>query len=70
MQQAFERADYKDLAALAHWLKGSGGTAGFDAFTAPARALEEYAKLQDRAHIQQVLEQLQELAGRISVEVA
>jgi hypothetical protein len=22
---------------LAHWLKGSGGTAGFDAFTAPAR---------------------------------
>lgn len=47
-QQAMERAvgrdDMEELAALAHWLKGSAGTVGYDDFTEPALQLEEYAK--------------------------
>jgi HPt (histidine-containing phosphotransfer) domain-containing protein len=32
------------VAEIAHWIKGSGGTVGFDAFTAPAAALERLAR--------------------------
>ena len=39
MQEAWERKDLDDWRQLAHWLKGSGGTAGFDALTDPARQL-------------------------------
>ena len=35
MQEAFDRADLKQLAELAHRLKGSGGTVGFPCFTEP-----------------------------------
>ena len=41
MQAALERRDLAELAALAHWLKGAGGTVGFDAFFEPARKLEQ-----------------------------
>ena len=33
MQKAWEQKELAELASLAHWLKGSGGTAGFNAFT-------------------------------------
>ena len=42
MQQAAKNATYKELAQLAHWLKGAGGTAGFAALTEPARRLEGF----------------------------
>ena len=29
MQAAWERRDLEELARLAHWLKGAGGTVGF-----------------------------------------
>jgi CheY-like chemotaxis protein len=44
MDEAWESRDLHELARLAHWLKGSGGTAGFDAFFEPARRLERLAK--------------------------
>jgi CheY-like chemotaxis protein len=44
MADALGRADHERLAALAHWLKGAGGTVGFDAFFEPARALELAAR--------------------------
>jgi HPt (histidine-containing phosphotransfer) domain-containing protein len=44
MQAAWERRDLDELARLAHWLKGAGGTVGFDALTDPARKLELLAK--------------------------
>jgi HPt (histidine-containing phosphotransfer) domain-containing protein len=34
----------EEIAAFAHWLKGTGGTVGFDEFTAPAANLERLAK--------------------------
>jgi PAS domain S-box-containing protein len=44
MQEAWEHQELGELAQLAHWLKGSGGTAGFNAFTKPAAQLEKLAK--------------------------
>jgi HPt (histidine-containing phosphotransfer) domain-containing protein len=39
-----EKCDYEQLAREAHWLKGSGGTAGFAVLTELARELEAAAK--------------------------
>src|SRR5262245_23531985 len=47
MDAAHAAADFKELAALAHWLKGAGGTVGYDDFTVPARNLESLAKAAD-----------------------
>ena len=44
MRGALENVDCAGLADLAHWLKGSAGTVGFDDFTAPAAALEQHAR--------------------------
>ena len=44
MDEARANGDFARLAQLAHWLKGSGGNMGFDAFTAPARRLEQLAR--------------------------
>lgn len=39
-QAAWIAGDMQELAKLAHWIKGSGGTAGFDMLTQPAANLE------------------------------
>jgi HPt (histidine-containing phosphotransfer) domain-containing protein len=65
IEEAWEARDYTTLAGLAHWLKGSGGTAGFDAFTAPARTLEQLAKAGDEASIGPVIAQLKGLVDCI-----
>ncbi|MDX1434900.1 MAG: ATP-binding protein, partial [Gammaproteobacteria bacterium] len=44
MDAAWSRRDLAELASLAHWLKGSGGTVGYDDFTEPAKNLEMFAK--------------------------
>jgi HPt (histidine-containing phosphotransfer) domain-containing protein len=43
MDAASCKSDYNELASLAHWLKGAGGTVGFDCFTEPAKQLEKFA---------------------------
>jgi HPt (histidine-containing phosphotransfer) domain-containing protein len=67
MQAALASDDLAELAQLAHWLKGAGGTVGYDAFFEPAVALEERARSGDRGAIAESLQQLQALAGRIVV---
>jgi CheY-like chemotaxis protein/HPt (histidine-containing phosphotransfer) domain-containing protein/anti-sigma regulatory factor (Ser/Thr protein kinase) len=67
IEQAWSARDFTTLAALAHWLKGSGGTAGYDAFTAPARALELAAKTQDDREAQARVVELRLLVDRIAV---
>jgi len=47
MQQCLEKKDFTELAKLAHWLKGSGGTVGFREFAEPAKELENAAKHED-----------------------
>lgn len=67
MQAAIAAEDLDAVAELAHWLKGSGGTIGFDCFTDPARRLERLAHERQSELLDQVMSELQNLAGRITV---
>ena len=65
MDKAADEDNMTELAALAHWLKGAGGTVGFDGFTKPAALLEASAKNEDKQEIGQILADLHALADRI-----
>lgn len=66
MQKAQANGNWEKLADLAHWLKGSGGTAGFDCLTAPAAALEQHAKEQNFAACRRAVLDLQIFVERIA----
>ncbi len=65
MESAWKTHDYKVLSELAHWLKGAGGTVGFDDFTAPARNLETLAKAGTEDGMNEVIGELRDLASRL-----
>ena len=65
MDSAAQRADMQELASLAHWLKGAGGSVGFDDLFEPAKALENAAKASDDVAATSVLVQLHRLDRRI-----
>ena len=65
MKQAAASEDLAQVAFLAHWLKGSGGTAGFDVFTAPAKHLETVAKGGEIGQVAQAIEEIQDLINRV-----
>ena len=65
MQGAFDRGDLDELGRLAHWLKGAGGSAGFDAFTAPAKRLETVVKDEQYEQIEQAINELLGISARI-----
>jgi PAS domain S-box-containing protein len=65
MQRALSAADFPALSALAHWLKGAGGTVGYDAFFEPARDLEHAAVAADAAAARIEMEKLNQLALRV-----
>jgi len=67
MQQAISARNDAELADLAHWLKGSGGTAGFNAFSTPARNLELAAKAKSRDAYPALFEELNNLSQRIQL---
>jgi len=67
MEARFESEQYEELAALAHWLKGSAAMVGFDAFTSPADTLELLAKEGKSDEAKAVLRQLHALAERIEI---
>ena len=67
MSKAGADRDFEELANLAHWLKGAGGTVGFDAFTEPARVLEQLAKAKNSEAVEAAIGALRRLAGRIIV---
>ncbi len=67
MDVAWTQRDYAELAALAHWLKGSGGTIGFDDLTEPAKNLEMLAKAESEDGIEMTLLELRGLANRLVV---
>ncbi len=66
MDQAWSDRDFSKLASLAHWLKGAGGTVGFDAFSSPALALEVAAKSGDENAIEIKLNRLRQIAAQTS----
>jgi len=67
MKQAWAEQDLETLADLAHWLKGSGGTAGFHAFTDPAGRLEQLAKQGQKEEIPPALIAIDRLVARVTV---
>jgi PAS domain S-box-containing protein len=66
LAEARRRRNHQELAALAHWLKGAGGTVGFDAFTAPALRLEDAAKSGDGVAMDAALHEIWQIAVRIA----
>jgi CheY-like chemotaxis protein/HPt (histidine-containing phosphotransfer) domain-containing protein len=67
MRRALAERDFTRLARLAHALKGTGGTAGFDEFTDPSREIERLARDSDEASLQRLLDQVAELSRSICV---
>ena len=66
--ETLEKGEFAELATQAHWLKGAGGTAGFPAFTGPARALEIAAKGKDKGACRQEIANILGLTKRIVME--
>jgi len=67
MERASGEEDMETLAQLAHWLKGSGGTAGFPALTEPAKRLEDAAKRGEPLAVQAALGELHQLAAKMTI---
>ena len=65
LDRALEAGDFSEVTAIAHRLKGAGGTVGYDAFTEPAKRLEESAKASDAHACSEALAQLHDLAARL-----
>ncbi len=67
MEKARKARDYNELASLAHWLKGTGGSVGFEEFSKPSARLEKSAQDGDEDAIRSALEDLQALSARIQL---
>jgi len=65
LEAALGEGDLQRVAGLAHWLKGTAGSTGYDAFTAPARQLEACAKAGDAGGARAALRIIQTLVERI-----
>jgi HPt (histidine-containing phosphotransfer) domain-containing protein len=70
MRHALEDRDLSELARLAHWLKGAGGTAGFSVLTDPAKRLETLVQDEQCDQIGAALADLAELSRRMAVAPA
>ena len=68
MQEALSNGNLKELAQLAHWLKGTSGTVGFLPFIEPAQRLERLAREGHSQGLRETIAELQDMAGRIVVE--
>jgi signal transduction histidine kinase/DNA-binding response OmpR family regulator len=64
-QAAWESKNLEELARIAHWLKGAGGTVGFDHFTEPAAKLEHLAKTAQMEQAGEILRQVKGLSEAI-----
>ncbi len=70
MQRAIKAQDLQEMARLAHWLLGAGGTAGFPAFTQPAKHLESLVRDRQCDEIEAAVAELLRLSQRIAVSPA
>ena len=67
MREQVDQQNWADLGAAAHWLKGAGGTVGFNDFTEPARLLEQAAKGEQLDKARQAVNQLDQLYRRVEL---
>ena len=69
MKLAYEAEDWNELVELGHWLKGSGGTAGYEQFTIPSGRLERLASQHSHDKIEPVLREIEQLAKAVAREL-
>ena len=67
MREQVDQQNWSDLGAAAHWLKGAGGTVGFNDFTEPARLLEQAAKGEQLDKARQAVNQIEQLYRRVEL---
>lgn len=65
IEHALRSEDLEQLASLAHWLKGTAGTIGFDVLSQAAQRLEAFVKAGDLEHMVDVVHELKSLADSI-----
>lgn len=65
MKELALEKNYESLRLAAHWLKGTGGTAGFDQFTVPAVQLRRSVGDQNDIRISQILDTIENLIADI-----
>ncbi len=68
MRVALSSGDLEELASLAHWLKGSGGSVGYQVFTAPASELELAAKAGRKEELLKPLEKISHLTRQLEAQ--
>ena len=67
MDEALAAEDFTELAGLAHWLRGAGGTVGLPAFAAPAQRMEESASNKVLAGVEEALAELKSIKARVQI---
>ncbi|OYP35343.1 ATP-binding protein [Rhodopirellula sp. MGV] len=67
LRELFVAGDWPTLAREAHWLKGVGGSAGFDQFTQPSCDLQHAAEAARESECDGLIRQLYHLASRIDL---
>ena len=67
MEAKYAANEFNELADTAHWLKGAGGTVGFNDFLEPACKLEKAAKLSLNEDVETHLIHIRKLFERIRV---
>ncbi len=68
MDDALARQDWHALSLLAHWLKGAGGSVGFDDYFEPARELEYACKATDAAQAERWMAHIHRLSARMVLD--
>ena len=66
---SIEASRFEELATIAHKLKGTGGSFGFEAITAFARQLEDAALAHDAAEASESLDRLRDFVERVTVQL-
>ncbi|TWU36172.1 ATP-binding protein [Novipirellula artificiosorum] len=67
MRSLLQEHAFADLAEVAHWLKGAGGTVGYREFTSPAASLVEAARNEGADPCQAALQEIESVRSRIVV---
>jgi response regulator RpfG family c-di-GMP phosphodiesterase len=70
LRSAAAAEDLPRIAEIAHWIRGAGGTAGFDELTQPAAALEKIAKEGRLDGVVPLVRRLESLFARIQLPIA
>jgi len=67
MHCCFANSQFAELGELAHWLKGAGGTVGFDEFYQPSETLEIAAKNRQTGAIKESIAEIEGLQKRLEI---